>query len=546
MSWPSGVSFFYFITALENKTISSLERVVEDHCQMIESFLRERQSDLELITRTYSYNQLNDPQTLTAVFENLRYRSGAFVDIGIFNKNGTHVRYCGPYPLKGKEYGDELWFKAVMGRGYYISDIFLGYRNVPHFIIAFRQSGKDGDWVIRATIDTLFFDRLVSQVRIGKTGEAYILNKQGITQTHRRMNGVRIMEPDPDFADFPESGQGIGSFIHTSAAGTTHLYAATRLKNNQWSLVVRQEKKDAYSPLYAAIYISLMIMVAGGAVIIIMAFFITGRISKAIDQLGMEKEHLGHQLIRATQLAEIGEMAAGFAHEINNPLQIIKNEHALITVCMDEALSAPETSPGKFQDEIQESMDQIRLQIERCAEITRAILKFGRENEYQDQPIDPATAIPEIITMVQKKADVNGIEIISGIAPDIPIFMGAPSQFQQVMLNLMNNAMDAVMELHGASGGIIDISAEKSGQGGLNIKISDNGTGISPENLKKIFSPFFTTKPVGKGTGLGLSVCYGIIESFGGRMFVKSEEKIGTTFTIFLPAENKSFDSEKQ
>jgi two-component system NtrC family sensor kinase len=114
--------------------------------------------------------------------------------------------------------------------------------------------------------------------------------------------------------------------------------------------------------------------------------------------------------------------------------------------------------------------------------------------------------------------------------------MGDPSQFQQVMLNLFNNAMDAVIERHGSKGGMLKIETGIKDEKSLAVTITDNGTGISRENLSKIFSPFFTTKPVGKGTGLGLSVCYGIIESFGGTMEVQSEDKTGTAFIVILPA----------
>ena len=105
---------------------------------------------------------------------------------------------------------------------------------------------------------------------------------------------------------------------------------------------------------------------------------------------------------------------------------------------------------------------------------------------------------------------------IRSFPPDTPLFKGDASQFQQVILNLVNNAMDAIVERHGASGGKLDIVSERTEQGNTEIRIADNGMGISSENIGKIFSPFFTTKPVGKGTGLGLSVCYGIIKNWGG------------------------------
>ena len=107
---------------------------------------------------------------------------------------------------------------------------------------------------------------------------------------------------------------------------------------------------------------------------------------------------------------------------------------------------------------------------------------------------------------------------------------------QQVLLNLYNNAMDAIMERHGTEGGEMVIASSADEEGKVKISVTDNGIGISPENLKKIFSPFFTTKPVGKGTGLGLSVCYGIVDSMGGVMEVNSQRGVGTTFTMRFPA----------
>ena len=531
-----GVSFYFFTTALENNTVNSLKRIVEDHCDMIESFLVERQSDLEFITNTYSFEEINSTKAINTIFENLKNRSGAFVDLGLFDSQGIHIRYFGKYQLKGKEYKDEVWFKKVMQTGYYISDVFLGYRNIPHFIIAVRQNSGDKTWVLRATIDTLFFDTLVSKVRIGRTGEAYILNKNGIAQTVRRSGGIRLLEKDHELPKFPKSENSIHTFIKSDSAKNKYLYATIWLKNREWLMVVRQEKKDAYKSLYSALYISLMIMVIGGAIIVVIAIYTTEHILKRIEQLGIEKESLGNQLIRAAQLAEIGEMAAGFAHEINNPLQIIKSEYTLIETLMDDVFDQAGMEKNEDIIDIEDSLDQIKLQVNRCSEITHAILKFGRKNETKEQLLRPFVVIPEIISMIEKKAVVGGIEIIKSISEQAPGFMGDPSQFQQVILNLFNNAMDAIEERHGSSGGRLSVAVCRKNENRVEIKITDNGTGISPENIEKVFSPFFTTKPVGKGTGLGLSVCYGIIESFGGTMKVNSEQNVGTTFVISLPA----------
>ncbi|MCK5350407.1 MAG: cache domain-containing protein, partial [Desulfobacula sp.] len=298
-----GVSFYFFTTALEDRTVNSLKRIVQDHCDMIDSFLIERKSDLELITNTYDFDEINSAKSINIIFENLKNRSGAFVDLGLFDSHGIHIKYSGKYQLKGKEYKDEVWFKKVMQNGYYISDIFLGYRNIPHFIIAVRQNRKNKTWVLRATIDTQYFCTLVTKVRIGRTGEAYILNKNGIAQTQRRSGGILVLEKDHEYVKFPESENSIQTFVKSDAAKNKYLYATTWLKNREWLLVVRQEKKDAYKSLYSAFYSSLMIMVIGGAIIMVIAIYTTERILKRIEHLGMEKESLGNQLIRATQLA---------------------------------------------------------------------------------------------------------------------------------------------------------------------------------------------------------------------------------------------------
>jgi two-component system NtrC family sensor kinase len=188
--------------------------------------------------------------------------------------------------------------------------------------------------------------------------------------------------------------------------------------------------------------------------------------------------------------------------------------------------------------EIEDSMAQIKLQISRCGEITRAILKFGRQNEPKAQDIDLRNFIPEISAMVAQKAAVNGISIEQDISENTCPVHGDPTQLQQVILNLFNNAMDAILEKHGTSGsgGKLLIKAGPGENNTIEISVKDNGCGITPENLNKIFTPFFTTKPVGKGAGLGLSVCYGIIGSMLGSMEVSSEVGVGTTFTILLPA----------
>jgi two-component system NtrC family sensor kinase len=530
-----GIGYYYFTTALETNSIASMKRIVEDHRQMIDSFLRERRADLEFIINSYRFEDLADPEKLFVVFNQLQKESSTFIDLGIFNEEGIHVTYHGPYRLVGRDYGEEDWFKQVLKHGVYISDIFLGYRRIPHFIIAVAKEEQGKKWVIRATIDTYLFTDLVEKVRIGKSGEAYILHGEGVFQTQRRSGG-NLMDKDPDLIVERGRHEGIKVFIQKDSRGEEYLYATTWLQGKNWMLVVRQETADAFRALRSAAYIIVLISILGGAVITVVAFYLTNRIIRRMEQIDTEKDQLGKQLVRATRLAELGQMSTGFAHEINNPLQIMKSEQALIDAIFSDMKKKEELKNTPDLVDLEDSLNQIKVQINRCANITQAILKFGRKSEPVIKDIDLAAFMPEVSGMIAKKASVQGIALKEEILENTPPVRGDPAQLQQVLLNLFNNAMDAIAERHGSQGGELTVHAGPDENGKVMIAVRDNGIGISPENMKKVFTPFFTTKPVGKGTGLGLSVCFGIVDSMGGTMEASSERGVGTTFTVRLPA----------
>jgi len=530
-----GIGYYYFATSLENSVISNMKRIVGDHRLMIESFFKERQSNLQMVADTYSLEELSRPEKLEQVFQHLRKSSSAFADLGVFNEGGVHLAYQGPYPLTGKVYNKADWFQQVMKKGSFISDIFLGYRQIPHFVIAVSSKNKTATWVIRASIDSAVFDSLVEEVRIGKTGEAFIVNEEGILQTNCRSGG-QLMDSYPDYMQFPFRQNETQTFTLKDLTGRSYFYATTWLTDKKWLLIVRQSKADAFRLLWHATYLIFVVAIIGGLVIISVAFYATNRIIERMKRMDAEKERLGQQLIGTSRLAELGEMAAGFAHEINNPLQIIKNEQSLLDIYISELKENGTLKPSSTLTDINDSLSQIQLQISRCSQITQSILKFSRQNEPAFTHVDVQKVISEVSGMIDKKANVNGIALSYDISKNTPEVYGDPTQIQQVLLNIYNNAIDAIIEKHGPSGGRLSIQANQGANGWVEISIQDNGVGIKKENLDKIFAPFFTTKPVGRGTGLGLAVCYGIIQSMGGTLQVSSQEGDGTTFTIQLPS----------
>ena len=275
----------------------------------------------------------------------------------------------------------------------------------------------------------------------------------------------------------------------------------------------------------------------GGIVVFLSSLYLTGYVEKMLRLRDEERETLREQLYRAGRLAELGEMAAGFAHEINNPLQIMKSDQAYMEMLLGEFRDRAAGDPEFLKDveEVMSSVSQIKLQIDRCARITHSILSFGRAGNAEEQNLDLAKFVPEVLTMVRKKMQLSNIDLKLDMAPTRLVVHVDPGRLQQVLLNLLNNAMYAISETVDGRAGEIVLSCSPEEDDRVRIAITDNGVGISPDKQQLIFTPFFTTKPAGSGTGLGLSVCHGIVSSMKGVLDFTSVKGQGSTFFILLP-----------
>lgn len=526
-----GTLVYHFAASLRHQVTGKLVRIVDGHRRIIEQFLDERIQDLQFVAASSNYGDLIREGEIDVVLKRLQATSQAFMDLGVFNEKGTHIAYAGPYTgLIGKNYAGARWFQEVQTKPVYVSDVFLGFRNIPHFVIVVRQHDEDRTWFLRATIDSLFFNDLVGSVRVGKTGEAYLVNEEGIFETPRRSGGA-LMEPDPDFLSYLAHEREVLSFSATDSLGERYVYATGRLRQTGWLLVVRQESDEAYGPLTRAVWIAVGLIVVGGGIVVFMAFLLASGLANRLRIADLEKQEMGTKLIMAGRLAEVGEMSAGVAHEINNPLQVMKSEYTLIQEILQEAERAGGSPSEEDLRQIRESLEEINQQIDRCKEITQGLLKFARKTEPSIQSIDLPSFLHSVVTMVEHGALLENIRIVEKSQSGIEPIESDPGQLQQVFLNLLNNAIYA---LKGRENAEIRITIGKE-DGYATVAVADNGCGISPENLEKIFLPFFTTKPVGQGTGLGLSTCYGIVEKLGGRITVSSELNVGSVFTVYLP-----------
>jgi PAS domain S-box-containing protein len=231
------------------------------------------------------------------------------------------------------------------------------------------------------------------------------------------------------------------------------------------------------------------------------------------------------RLVNMEKLASVGTLAAGVAHEINNPVAVILGftEHLL-----DQTQEYPE---------VHETLKIIEEEGLKCKKIVENLLTFARTPEKTETRADINSILQQMLAVVQNTLLTKKIRLESSLAPNLPLVKGDPRELQQVFINLINNAMDAMK-----GGGLLKVETRLSPDGRrVAIEFTDTGNGIPRESQAKIFDPFFTTKKVGEGTGLGLSVSYGIITKFGGNIIFTSypaaeyPEKHGTTFTVYLP-----------
>jgi PAS domain S-box-containing protein len=241
-----------------------------------------------------------------------------------------------------------------------------------------------------------------------------------------------------------------------------------------------------------------------------------------------ERKKMEEQLIMQDRLASIGQLTSGLAHELNNPLTGV--------ISLSDLLLQRE-----LPEDIRQDVKIINDEAQRTANIVKNLLTFARKQPQAKQPTNINNCIQKVLELRAYEQKVNNIEVNVRFDPDLPLIMGNSSQLQQVFFNVVINAEFFMLEAHGK--GTLTVTTEKAGSS-VRALFADDGPGIPRENMRHLFTPFFTTKEVGKGTGLSLSICLGIITEHGGRIWVESEPGKGTTFTIELPAYNISPQEE--
>ena len=519
-----GAIYYQFGKLYKERIEDQIRHLARSQSNAVDVFLRERTTILAMIVETHSFESLKDQDNLSRLFRliNRRAEGLGLVDLGVIDDQGRQLAYAGPYSLKGLNYYQQPWFDEVMRRGKYISDIYMGFRQVPHFIIAVKGEAGNSSWILRATIDSDIFNRLVRSAQVGTSGDAYIVNREGVFQTSPRFEGLILGRSNMDTQRF---GEGTTVVEKKVPGSDTRYIGGSWLKNNEWMLVISQIAGQERGWLVKARNTEILIIATGCLVICFAIVLISHILVRHLEQTDREMTELNAQLIQQDKLAALGKMAAGIAHEINNPLAVIGEKAGW----MEDLLAEEEFRNSTNYKEFAASIAKIEEHVDRARKITHSMLGFARRMEPRLDDVEINRVLDLTIDIMANHARINDIEIKKHFTDRLPVIASDQSQLQQVFMNLINNGIDAI-----GSNGTIDIATQLD-KDYINVTIRDDGPGITEAIQKKIFDPFFTTKQNGKGTGLGLSISYSIIEKMDGHITVESSIGKGTTFVVSLP-----------
>lgn len=508
--------------SIESEIALRTSRLVSNTRRTISFFLEERRSALDFIVRDNSFESLNDPERLEAILTNLKSSFGGFTDLGVIDPLGYQRIYVGPYRLEGVDYSGQAWYREVLERGVHISDVFLGFRQVPHLIIAVKHEvGSGTHFVLRATLDTERFNHLISYPEVAGGADAFLINKQGKLQTPSLSHGNVL---DSISLPVPALSPSTQLIETKDLQGRLNLVGYAYIEHTPFILMIVKNKKDLMKPWYTT-RLQLMGFLAGSVTIILIV--ILGVATYLVNKIYLADQKritMLHQVEYSNKMATIGRLAAGVAHEINNPLAVINEKAGLIK----DLFSMKEASAR--DDKLMNTVNAIIFSVERCAKITRRLLSFMRNTGVVTEGVNLKKTIQEVLGFLSKEAEYRSLHISVQVDDDVPQITSDRGRLQEIFLNVINNSFAAMQD-----GGHLEVAVKRVKEDSVAVTVTDDGCGIPKADLERVFEPFFSTKTGKGGTGLGLSITSGLVQELGGDIRVESEVGKGTRFTVLLP-----------
>ncbi|MFZ7128240.1 MAG: sensor histidine kinase [Desulfobacterales bacterium] len=505
-----GGMYFYAAQVTKDQLLDRLRTDIRYHRNAIDGFLRERTGDLRLVVEQVEMNDLLRPGALEKLFDNLHREVTCFRDLGVIDSEGRHRAYVGPYTLDSVNYRGTEWFQAVMARGVFISDVFMGFRKEPHFVIAVKGRGAEGlTWILRATVDAEFFDNLVSEIARGPGADAYLVNRAGDFQSRPKGGGQ------------PMSSASLGESTPFAEMRMTQIDGAFRftawLNAVPWMLVAQIDREAVLKPLIRMRNVGVLIFSLGAVLIVGSVVVTTNNLVSRLEVKQRGLKALDRQLRSANRICTAMEVVDGVMKSLKDSMMNVDSTAVLL--CEKDLVDSG--------DELKRLSGQIREQVNRSRATVDRFLHFITPTPPVVRAVRLHVIIDELLDMLSRDLFSRGILLKRNDDSDLPEIRTDPAILRQILLNLITNAVRAVNR-----NGTISLAAVSDGDG-IRLVVSDTGPGIAESHLDRIFDPLFSTKS--DGPGLGLTICQDLLRRIGGRISVSNAAGSGAVFTVRLP-----------
>ena len=555
-----------------------LQNLVEVKETVIEQWLQERIDDGKILARSQEIKSL-DPAQIETFLKFKKELHQAYRELRVLDLTGKEIS---TRPSSGT-FEKEEWFQRVFEKGIFISSPTISsISEPPSFIISLLIKDEKGGslGVLQELVVMDYVASLISEPHLGKTGNLFMANPQGEIFLHERLSELvkKGASRVPYFKDFSFTPK--PTAVYTNNQGNQVLGSWKWIPGLKCFLIAEQETEEAFHPIHLLTRRALILFGVSTVIILVIAYWAIGTVTRPMKLLGESvdsfaegqfqkaivmdrKDEIGklvegftkmaaklqkayealegkvrasntelekayyllkqrqEQLIRSEKMAALGQLSAGVAHEIRNPLTSIK----IFIQSLEKEIDLDESQ--------QEDFRIIKKEIDRLNEIVVRFLNFARPEDPQFQPVNLSALVLDTLNLLAAKIRNHGLRQDVSFPADLPWVKGDPRQLDQVLLNLLLNAIEAMPK-----GGVLKVRStvtviSETQEPRLQLIVQDTGPGIGETEKSYLFDPFFTTKE--GGTGLGLSIAYAIVQKHNGQIEVESEVGNGTSFILTLP-----------
>ena len=400
----SAINYVEYRAALRNEIMTPLKTLVNKAKHSIELFLANRLSTVNFIASAYTYEELADEKNLNRIFKVLKKEFEGFVDLGLIDSKGTQISYVGPYELQGKNYAGQSWFEHVKVNGIYISDVFKGYRKFPHLVIAVQHIADSGKvWIVRATINTGKLDDLISSMGLDAESDAFLINRQGIFQTKSKFYGD-VLDHCPDVP--PKSFEPT-VIEKKDPLGRDVFMSYAYFNQMDFIFMLVKPRSDVMKVWYSLRGDLLIILIVGIIAIVAFVLKLTDLMIRRMKESDDKRQLALREMEHSHKLSSIGRLAAGVAHEVNNPLAVINEKAGL----MKDVIEFTQDFPDK--EKFLNLVRAIIQSVERCRAITHRLLGFARRMDVEVQLLDVNDVIKETLGFFGKGSSLQKYQIKS-------------------------------------------------------------------------------------------------------------------------------------